>query len=280
MLKLIKKILWTNIALFIFSILFSSIFPGRIKIVDSVRMLAQRPIIKLLGKIKMDDIPLYTFSDNDNESDISFEELKMFITNLPPGSIYFTSTRNYAITEFIPGKWKHTGIFLGTKEQLIDYFGKNSNIMIKLDSLINSTDIYVLDSYSNGVSVHPIQDLSNMRIKSYMTDFAAFIYKGTKKNKIEYIQKALNYLNRDYDFDWLTEDPETIYCSELIYHSFKTIGFDIQKRTTTFNRDIFTPDNLFEFLDSISNSSKSFKFYGKISKIEKNNETNNRLEQN
>ena len=127
---------------------------------------------------------------------------------------------------------------------------------------MNQTDLYVLDSYSGGVSVHAIQELSNMKEKSYLTHFAAFSFNGEHRLTEKFIENALNYTGRDYDYDWITEDPETIYCSELLYHTLKDVGIHISDRTITINRDIFTPDNLFRYLTLHSGKRKSFTFYG------------------
>jgi len=206
-----------------------------------------------------------TFSDseeNEKNSDISLSELKTIVKDLPAGSIFFTQTRNYPLNEFIPGEWKHTGIFLGTKEQIARQIKTTGSLYKSLDTLMNQTDIYVLDSYSEGVRVHPIQELSNLKDKSYLTHFAAFSFNGAPLQIEKFIESAMIYMGRDYDYDWITEDPGAIYCSELLYHTFKDIGIRVNDRTTTVNRDIFTPDNLFRYLTLHSGKRKQFTFYG------------------
>lgn len=59
-------------------------------------------------------------------------------------------------------------------------------------------------------------------------------------------------MGRDYDYDWITDDDATIFCTELLYYSLKAVGIEIEARTTIVNRDVFTPDNLFEYLMSNS----------------------------
>ena len=264
--RVARKIIWGLVAAFVLIIAFSSAFPGRVKFVDSIRMFAQRPVIKLFGKVKTEYIPIYGSDEGLQEVDISLKELLDFTENLPPGSIFLTRTRNYAITEFIPGEWKHSGIFLGKKSRVMEYFAGDSLLAGMLDTLMNDSDVYVLDSYSEGVSVHPIDNLSNMREQSFLTAFAAFTYDGPFFQKTLYIKEALGYLGTGYDYDWLTEDHETIFCSELLYIAFKPIGIDMKARTTTFNRDIFTPDDLFRYLNSAAAKRKKFTFYGKLVK--------------
>jgi len=248
---------------FVASIVFSLLFPARVKVVDSIRMFAQRPIIKWMGKIKMEDIPIINSQDTTTGIDISFEELNEYLNDLTPGSIILTRTRNYAISGFIPSMWMHAGIYLGTKNQLFATL-QSQNLLSTLDSLMNDSDIYVLDSYSNGVSVRPIKELSNMIEASYLTHFASFSFNDTNEQRALFIGKGMEYLGREYDYDWITEDDETIFCSELLYHTLKAVGINIKDRTTTVSRVIFTPDNLFQHLLNNSGQEGKFTFHGTV----------------
>ena len=131
---------------------------------------------------------------------------------------------------------------------------------------MNDSDIYVLDSYSDGVSVRPLKELSNLTNISYLTHFASFSFNDTKEQRALLIGKGPEYLGRDYDYDWITEDDETIFCSELLYHTLKAVGIDIKDRTTTVSRIIFTPDNLFQHLLNNSGSDGKFTYHGTVYK--------------
>ncbi len=254
--KIFRRVIFGILIAFFLSIGFSSIFPGKVRIVDQIRLFAQRPVIQWLGKVKMDNLPI-SISDSPlvpDDIDIEFEELRPLLKNISPGSIFLTRTRNYAISEFIPGMWKHTGIFLGTKEQLADKFGKRSNLYRTLDTLMTDNEIYILDSEANGVGVHHFKNMSNMNEDSYLTNFVIVSMNTSPELSESFIMNALNYLGREYDYDWLTEDDSSIYCSELLYHSLKSIGMEIKKRSTTLSRVVITPDDLFNYL--IENSGK------------------------
>ena len=45
----------------------------------------------------------------------------------------------------------------------------------------------------------------------------------TTKNHEKFLKYAIQNIGKKYDFDLITEDPSTIYCSELIYESLKRI---------------------------------------------------------
>ena len=263
--KILKKIIWIALVAFVASIVFSLLFPARVKVVDSIRMFAQRPIIKWAGKIKMEDIPMIDSQNATAGIDISLEELHQYLNDLTPGSIILTRTRNYVISGFIPSMWMHAGIYLGTKKELYATL-QSENLLIILDSLMNDSDIYVLDSYSDGVRVRPLKELSNMTNVSYLTHFASFSFNESQEQRALFIGKGLEYLGREYDYDWITEDDETIFCSELLYHTLKAVGIDIKDRTTTVSRIIFTPDNLFQHLLNNSGNDGKFTYHGTVFK--------------
>lgn len=264
--KFFRKILLIIIGTFILSIVFSLLFPRKIKVVDNVRMFAQRPLIKWFGKLKIEDFPMIDSVGANPEIDISFDELLQITDELTPGTIFVTRTRNYAISEFIPSQWEHSGIYLGTKEQVKNYFGAESTLYQRLDMLMNDSDIYVLDSTDGGVQVHPMKELSNMMDISYLTNFASFSFNQTPQEKALFIEGALKYLGRGYDYDWITEDDESIFCSELLFHALNSVGINIKDRTKTVSRDIFTPDNLFTYLLVHSGKDQAYVFNGSFCK--------------
>lgn len=263
--KIFKRIIWIALVAFVASIVFSLLFPARVRVVDSIRMFAQRPIIKWAGKIKMEDIPMIDSQNATAGIDISFEELHQYLNDLTPGSIILTRTRNYVISGFIPSMWMHAGIYLGTKKELFATL-QSQNLLMTLDSLMNDSDIYVLDSYSDGVNVRPLKELSNMTEVSYLTHFASFSFNETQEKQSLFIEKGLEYLGREYDYDWITEDDETIFCSELLYHTLQAVGINIKDRTTTVSRIIFTPDNLFQHLLNNSGTGGKFTYHGTVFK--------------
>lgn len=262
--KIFWRVIWIALGLFFISIALSTIFPGKIKVADNIRMAAQRPLLRWAGKIKVDEIPIIDLGNDTSANVISYKQLLNHINNLKPGTIFFTRTKNYALSEFIPGKWMHTGFILGTKEDFRSYVGRE-NLPERLDSLMNNYDIYILDSYSGGVSIRPIQELSNMSVESLLTHFASFSFNLPQKQSSAVIKKGMEYMGRDYDYDWITDDDATIFCTELLYYSLKAVGIEIEARTTIVNRDVFTPDNLFEYLMSNSGEGGLFIYNGTIS---------------
>ncbi|MFA6826577.1 MAG: YiiX/YebB-like N1pC/P60 family cysteine hydrolase [Bacteroidales bacterium] len=257
--KTIKRIIIVAVILFVTGFVFSLLFPGNVKLLDDIRLFFQRPLVRWAGNIRT--APGFSRGDY-----ISLEELSPFLEELTPGSIFFTKTSDYPISSLIPGEWKHTGIFLGTREQLAAHLDTSGVLFKTLDTLMPSGRVYVLDSYSEGVSVHPIGALSNLNAESSLTYFAAFSFTGSAEQRERFISGALAYSGLEYDYDWITEDPSAIFCSELLYHSLKAIDIHVRIRTRTISRDIFTPDDLFRFLRLQSRRRSIFSLHGILRK--------------
>lgn len=257
--KVLNRIIGFSAVFCVLCILFSLFFPGNIRFVDNIRLFFQKPLVRWAGKIHIKPVV-------SEDIDINLDELRDFIKDLPPGSIFFTRTRNYPLCELIPGEWKHSGVFLGTKAQMASHIDTSGALYHTLDTLMNSIDIYVLDSQSDGVSVHPIQELSNLNESSCLTHFAAFAFNGRLRQRGDFIGKALSFSGVAYDYDWITEDPGTVFCSELLYHSLRAVGLHVKNRTKTISRTIITPDDLFRYLKLYAGKRKMFTFYGSISK--------------
>ena len=100
--KVLNRIIGFSAVFCVLCILFSLFFPGNIRFVDNIRLFFQKPLVRWAGKIHIKPVV-------SEDIDINFDELRDFIKDLPPGSIFFTRTRNYPLCELIPGEWKHSG---------------------------------------------------------------------------------------------------------------------------------------------------------------------------
>ena len=160
--KIIKRILRISISILLLIIVYSYIFPGKVKFVDNIRLSIQGPVMATVGEIELGEVTTENGEVVESDIDITREELYQFSTKIEPADIFLSNTRRYASSSFIPGKWKHSGIYLGTKQQLQQKFGMKSNLCLQLGPLMNDSSQYVLDSNSKGVHVHPVDELSNL----------------------------------------------------------------------------------------------------------------------
>jgi hypothetical protein len=88
------------------------------KVADNVRMRIQTAFLTFLGDYHITDFARYEYGEEEEKHLINYEELSDYITKLETGDLFFTESENYLSSEITPGKWKHSAIYLGTKEEL------------------------------------------------------------------------------------------------------------------------------------------------------------------
>ena len=161
---------------------------------------------------------------------ISEEDVQAFRHLLQPGDVLLRRN-NWQLTNVgIPGFWTHSGMYVGTLDELEDYFGE-------LFEETETTVIGFLDEHTEGAvfglsdNVEPganciiegiaagvvIRPLENIAVTDY---FAVLRPLVPREDKLEAIIRAFQYLGRPYDyaFDFAT-DMEMI-CSEVILKAY------------------------------------------------------------
>lgn len=269
-----RKVLIRTIILLIIlslaSLVLSYFFPGQVPFLDRQRMKIQKPVMKEVGDYEIGEVYIENGELTEGPEDISYDELTPWLKQLQPGNIFVTNSRRYLSSEFIPGDWKHSGIFLGTKDQMIKYFGADSQVWQELNTYYKGKEnqYLVLDSSSEGITIRKITRLSNMGKVSYLTNFAAFRILKNKKDIETFILAALANKGKDYDYDLRDDDTSAFYCSELIVHSLRTIDIQVNLTSETAGRTIISPDNLVAFMSSNTSKDKLFSNKVKLSKNE------------
>lgn len=77
-------------------------------------------------------------------------------------------------------------------------------------------------------------DVANIKNEenSYLESIIAFRILTNTGNLEIFLHHTLNNLGKNYDFDLITEDTSTLYCSELIYESLKKIGITLTLKSS------------------------------------------------
>lgn len=253
---IIKKIFQSLFFIFIFfslGLLFSYIFPEEKIISKNVRLPLQKRVMASIGDytINNQQIARYISEDNliiEGKNNISLNDLEKYLSELKTGDIIFTNSGKYLSSVFIPGKWKHSAIYIGSKNQLSEFFTEESEIFKKLETYYqNNEQKLIIDSSSDGVQIRDIKELSNLSQSSYLKSFAVFRINKNKEKIINFLKKSKEQVGKEYDYDLITEDEKELYCSELIYHSLKEIGFEI-KREESFAREMISPNDLVNYM--------------------------------
>ena len=261
MVKRTFQIILLLIILVVVGLSISYFFPGKVPFLDKQRLKIQAPLMKGVGDYQYGKVYIKNGTEVEGPSDIAYEELLPYLHLIEPGSIILTKTRRYLSSEFIPGKWKHSAIYLGTQKKVHNHFGKDSKVARLLDKYYKTgQEILIVDSNSGGVNVREMKDLSNLNDVSLLDGFISFGINKSKEARAKFISKALQQVGKEYDFDLRTEDKSAIYCSELLVMSLESIDIDISTYSETLGRKVISPDNLVNYIKDEGLDKNEFRF--------------------
>ncbi len=185
---------------------------------------------------------------------INYDELLDYLNLFQPGDIINIENTNYLSSYAIPGRWKHTIFYLGTYQQFTDFFTVEDNYYQEILSKYQTFDeILVLDSNSTGVKIRNLDQMANLKSDSYLKALSGYRFNEESSFIKNYLNKALDYLGTPYDYGMVTYDDSALYCSELIYYALLANNIEITQTTTVIDRNLITPSNVSDFLETQSN---------------------------
>ncbi len=258
-----SKIFYSLFGLFlviVFTVLVSFIFPGRSKLIDDFRVELQRISVQ-----KMDQIDTFAeqigFATPYAKNTITYPELIPYLDNLKPGTIIFTS-HGKNVCSLIPGLWKHSVIYLGTKKQSEEYFGNKHPIFNKLHAVYSDKNEHlILDaSFKRGVAIRCISDLANLESRSTLKSILCFEPKLNKEENLNYLNYCFSQLGKGYDLNFLMPDSTDIYCTEIIYNGLLPHNINLEAYTNIMERDIILPRDMVNIIFSDETLKSKFEF--------------------
>lgn len=257
-----KKITYVIIiiALIIPPLGYSFFYPWNIKFLDEVRLIFQSKIIITAGDYTTDDLLLNIKSHNkESMNALTIYELNKYTDMLNPWDIFFTESEKYISSKFIPGEWKHSIIYLWTEKQIKKLFKDEPEILnIFKWYFKNGNEKLIIDSNSDGVDIRNFSEISNLNNISLLISISWFKIKKDKKTIKNFIKYWLSQIWKEYDFDRITDDSSTLYCSELIYKWLKKTNIEINIKNYTANREIISPTNIVEYITKFWIDKKEF----------------------
>lgn len=239
---------------FILLIVFTFLYPGKIVPFDNFRVKLQVPIVQTLTNFNIRN------SDISNKT-ISYVELNKYLQTLETATIIFTHSSDFFSNVFINGYWKHIAIFLGTKMQVEEKFGQDSNIYSALTPYYkNPNDVLILDSSSKGVLIRNFKELSNLHSNSYLRSLVCFNIQAAKSEIQTFVRVAVNQIGKAYDYDLRADDNSSIYCSELISTCLDSIGIKVDVGSHFFGRTYISPTDMFSYISRKGIAVNEFSF--------------------
>lgn len=251
--KLFKFIIKTCFILIVVAIAvfaFSYIFPGKIKSLDKVRLDLQTEFLMFLGDSYLTDFIPLSYGEEEAKHLISYEELVKYVGMLDTGDVFFTESENYLSSQFTPGQWKHSVIYIGTREELGELFGQEEDFYnIVNEYYISGDEVLILDGSKEGILIRNISELSHISEYSYMKSCIGFSMNVSADEKKRFLEFSVEQLGKSYDYDMNTADDSALYCSEFLYKSLLHINICVDRTTDMLARTAVSPTDLVDFIN-------------------------------
>ncbi len=158
---------------------------------------------------------------------INDEQKKDIIKHLEPGDILLRRM-NWQMTNIgVGGFWTHSGMYLGTLEELDKYFEGieelNNTIYSQwlkqeypliYDLMKRNPELILYESNYKGVVLN---EFDSMGESDY---FSALRPNLSKSEKFLAIKNSFNYFGKSYDYKFNFKDDQDLVCSELLYVAY------------------------------------------------------------
>ncbi|MEI7919768.1 MAG: YiiX/YebB-like N1pC/P60 family cysteine hydrolase [bacterium] len=240
---------------------YSFFYPGKWTTIDSIRLPIQAKIMAKIGNYLLSDFYIDGELVEGSPNAMTKNQLEKYINSLSPGNIFFTDSENYVSSEFIPGKRKHAVIYLGSQKQTNNFFKGNELMINFLNTYYKIGDEkLIIDSSSHGVAIREYQELSNIKKVSFLIALSSFKINRTKKDITTFLTYAIRQVGKNYDYDMITDNDTSLYCSELIYEALKQIDIVLNIKQEIYGREIILPSDVVKYITTEGIPSKEFKF--------------------
>lgn len=163
-------------------------------------------------------------------------ELQGIQNKLRPLDILFEKTPFILTDKLIPGHFGHVGIWIGTKEDLIDLGIWEHPIVIPHQESIESGK-GIVEALRPGVQINDLRhfmDIDDLAIVRTQIEL-------NKDEKAAAILRTIKQIGKDYDFNFDVETRTRIVCSELIYIAFEDVDWETER---TLGRHTISPEHV------------------------------------
>jgi len=147
-----------------------------------------------------------------------------------PGDVIVVRKEHAFTNYFLPGYWPHAALYLGTLTDLQELHLNETALHPHwqlLETLDTLTSARVLESMKDGVR---FRSLAN----PFKSDAIAVIRPQLELDQItEAIARAIQHVNKPYDFDFDFTTADKLVCTEVVYRSLDRIGdikFELTRR--------------------------------------------------
>lgn len=227
------KIFFRIFLIYFFSmIIFSLMFPKRLFFVDNLRLNIQSKLL------------IFAWTYNSQWYNKILEKELVYISKkLKPWDLLFTHSKWYNISNtLIPWKRTHFLMYIWTRKEVLKFVWEENELFEIIDQYYeNEDDILIIDSDKHGVGIKNINTLEHLdAILGIRMNIPSF----TKKMFFEHI---LTQLDKDYDFDFVLDHDDEIFCAELLYNWLNSIGMNLPTKEI-YIREIISPNGIVKYI--------------------------------
>ncbi len=159
---------------------------------------------------------------------------QLLLQNLRPLDLIYEK-RSFLLSDYtIPGHWGHVGIWLGTKEELIELGVWDEEYFKPFKSLVEE-GMNILEIRKEGLNFQSLATFINL------DEIAINRVEGAILRAPEILQELNLQIDKKYDFKFDAKSSDKITCSELIAFSYGEVDW---KGTKTLNQVSLRPDDL------------------------------------
>jgi len=203
------------------------------------------------------------------------EAKELLATNLKPLDLIYEK-RTFVLSNYtIPGHWGHVGIWLGTKEELIELGVWDKDFFKPFKEMVESGR-NIVEIRKEGINYQSLDTFINL------DEIAVTRVKNITENVEEIFSELSEQLNKKYDFKFDARTADKITCAELIafsygdvkWHETKTL-FQISLRPDDMALSTLDEDPASEFVlylkgnkDKETFQNLDFEEWAKVFKIE------------
>lgn len=179
----------------------------------------------------------------------TYNQVSEYFDRFAWGDIICLENSHYLSNLVIPGRWKHSLIYLGTYKQVISHIDiKHPYYHQIMNKFKTKEEVLILDANESGVKIRCFDEMANLKKDSYLKALICYRIDRDQVFIDSFVNNALGYLGRAYDFEMNSKDDKELYCSELIYWSLKKLDINISYSTKLFKYNVISPTDVIKSL--------------------------------
>ncbi len=156
-------------------------------------------------------------------------------SDLRVGDILVERTPFRLTDSFIPGRWGHAALWIGTEPEL-RALGVWDDPVVQPHQAAIRAGRHVVEALRSGVELNSLGHFLNVDDLAVLRPV-----KQTAAQQAETVLQALRQMGKRYDFNFDAETRDRLSCAELVYHAYGRIDWPTRRQL---GRAVITPDDI------------------------------------